>query len=338
MSTVNDHIIERVFQAILQQLGGQSPEATFYNSMKMANMPVDNRMLANFIIQDFPWPIGVELRRLFSGSRKDRDKNRVEQILRAAERSAQFFCFSLLVQLWDESKSREIELSDDFRAQIAGFDRPSFGVYVGLIRATHALIERNKIPPFFDYSRDPDFKFSTLLKTMNDLVSRRNADRHQGGELDCEEAESMLADLLEQMAFLARYKMVTIKEIQVLHPKLKPIKYQHVMKMLNSQHEDFSALEQIYDDFSESHSVLLMKDFVTPKQYINLSPFVVDTGTLLGEQRMAGVKNGIYLFQNYDKGKYRYALTNAPETATFNDLPNFEDIEGQFDDFRQTVG
>ena len=67
MENSNDHIIEKVFAAMLEWLGTAAPEYIFYHSLTSANLPVDKRMLANFIIQDFPWPIGVELRRLFSG-------------------------------------------------------------------------------------------------------------------------------------------------------------------------------------------------------------------------------------------------------------------------------
>jgi len=118
VTSTNDHIIEHVFSQILEQLGDNAPEAAFYNSLKSANLPIDNRMLANFIIQDFPWPVGVELRRLFSGDIRNRDKNRIDQVLKVGEKVAQFFSYCLLVQLWDEMKKNPLELSKDFEAQI----------------------------------------------------------------------------------------------------------------------------------------------------------------------------------------------------------------------------
>jgi len=332
----NDHIIEQVFEAILKQVGDQAPESAFYQSMKAANLPIDNRMLANFIIQDFPWPVGVELRRLFSGDLKDRDKNRVDQILRVAEKLAHLFASCLLVQLWDVCKTRNIELSKDFQAQIENVTRPSFGTYVGLIRATHNLFGKQGIKPFLEYSNG-DFKFNKLLDSFNKLIKMRNEDRHHASEMDCQEGEEVLSDLLVNLAVFSKYKLVTIKEIKVVGPKLKRVKFNHAIRMLNSQHEDFNLVEQDFEEFSDSHAVLLMKDFANPKEYLNLSPFIVDTSTLLENQKIPGIKNGIYLFSQIREDKYLYLLTNAPEQAVFNDLPNFGYLREQFEDFRQTL-
>ena len=336
MVNPNDQIIEQVFNAILQHVGDQSPESTFYRSMKAANIPIDNRMLANYIIQDFPWPVGVELRRLFSGDLKDRDKNRVDQILRVGEKLAQLFSSCLLVQLWDECKNKKIDLSKDFQIQFENITRASFGTYIGLIRATHNLFEKEGIEPFVEYSAG-DFKFNKLLDSFNKLVTLRNEDRHHASEMDCQEGEEILTDLLVKLAVFSKYKLVTIKEIKVVGPKLKSVRFNHAIRMLNSQHEDFNLVEHAFDEFSESHAVLLMKEFNSPKEYLNLSPFIVDTSTLLENQKIPGIKNGIYLFHQIRDNKYFYLLTNAPEQAVFNDLPHFDYLREQFEDFRRTL-
>ncbi|NND35027.1 MAG: hypothetical protein HKN76_20745 [Saprospiraceae bacterium] len=335
MQSPNDHIIESVFQAMLEHLGPESPESRFYHSMKDANIPLDNRMLANFIIQDFPWPVGVELRRLFSGDLKDRDKNRIDQILRAGEKLAQFFAFCSLVQLWDESKVKEIPLSKDFQHQIENFDRPTFGVYTGLLRAAVNLFEKQAIVPFIDLGSNQ--KSGKLINDFNQMVTMRNEDRHHGSEMDCQEGEELLKELLIQLSCITKYKLASIREIKVLGPKLRKVQFQHSIRMLNSQHEDFTSIERGYDEFSNSHAVLLMKDFTNPKEYLNLSPLVVDTSTLLDKGKVPGIKNGIYMFQQLRNDKYVYALTNASEQAAFNELPNFEFLQEQFDDLRITL-
>ncbi len=335
MASTNDHIIEAVFEAILKHVEPTAPEAAFYNSMKMANLPVDNRMLANFIIQDFPWPIGVELRRLFSGDLRNRDKNRIDQLLRVAEKLAQFFAYCLLVQLWDEVKSRNIELSKDFNFHFEQLEKSSFGIYVGFIRAIHNIFVGSGIEPFVGYNTS-DFQFKKFIKNFNALVTMRNEDRHHTSEMDCHEGEALLNNLLVDLAVLARYKLVTIREIKVIGPKLTQVTFQHSIRMLNSQHEDFNLVEQSFEEFSESHSVLLMKEFASPKAYINLSPFVVDTSTMIDNQKIPGVKNGIYMFNQVKDGRYLYTFTNVPELAAFNDVPQFDFLLKQFDDIRET--
>jgi hypothetical protein len=331
----NDHIIEEVFQAMLEHLGSESSESRFYHSMKDANIPLDNRMLANFIIQDFPWPIGVELRRLFSGDLKDRDKNRIDQILRVGEKLAQFFAFCSLVQLWDQCKSRQITLSKDFQHQIEYLDKPTFGVYTGIFRATINLLEKEEISPFIEFGSGQ--KTGKLINDFNRMVTMRNEERHHGSEMDCQEGEELLKELLIQLSCVTKYKLASIKEIKVLGPKLRKVQFQHSIRMLNSQHEDFTSIERGYDEFSPSHAVLLMKDFTNPKEYLNLSPLVVDTSTLLDKSKVPGIKNGIYMFQQMRSDKYIYALTNASEQAVFNDIPNFDFLLEQFQDLRTTL-
>jgi len=50
----------------------------------------------DLIIKNFPWPVGVELRRLFSGSMRQLDRMRLDQIFKTIERSMQFLSFVML--------------------------------------------------------------------------------------------------------------------------------------------------------------------------------------------------------------------------------------------------
>ena len=155
--------------------------------------------------------------------------------------------------------------------------------------------------------------------------------------MDCQEGEELLKQLLIPLTCITKYKLASIREIKVLGPKLRKVQFQHSIRMLNSQHEDFSSIEQGFDEYSPSHAVLLMQDFTNPKKYLNLSPLIVDTSTLLEKGKVPGVKNGIYMFQQLRDHKYIYALTNASEQAVFNDLPNFDFLQEQFDDLRLTL-
>ncbi len=330
----NDSIIETTFGAILSELGKQSPEHTFYNSMKSANLPIDKRMLANFIIQDFPWPIGVELRRLFSGDRIKKDKQRVEQILIVAERTAQFISFCLLAQYWNEQRKNAFKFSTDFQAQIGGLRRPSFGVYVGVFRAIYHQFKEQKITPFLEIEEK---KGEKILSLYNDFVEKRNDVQHQKGNSSCEELEEMLIVLLQEVAFLVKYKLVTIKEIKVFSPRFKPVSFKHTISLLNSQHEDFNAIEQNFDFYFDSHSVLLLKGGNFQGSHLNLSPFIIDTGTILEHQQVSGIKNGIYMLNEIRSNKNIYTFTNAPEQVSFKDVEGFEEMEAQMEELKSLL-
>ena len=77
---------------------------------------------------------------------------------------SQFFSFCLLVQLWDEVKSKDIELSKDFIVHIEQLNKPSFGICIGLIRSIHKIFEISGIEPFVEYNTK-DFNFKKFLKS-----------------------------------------------------------------------------------------------------------------------------------------------------------------------------
>ncbi len=334
MKSTNDHIIESTFTAILSELDENSPENTFFNSMKSANLPIDKRMLANFIIQDFPWPIGVELRRLFSGDRIKRDKQRVEQIFIIAERMAQVVCFCFMAQYWNEQRKKAFDFSTDFKAQLNGFRRPSFGVYVGIFRAVLNQFKEKNTAPFLEIEEG---KGDRILSLFNDFVEKRNDVQHQKGNTSCEELEEMLIDLLKELAFLVKYKLVTIKEIKVFNPRFKPVTFKHTISLLNSQHEDFNAVEQNFDFFFDSHSVLMLRGNNFEGSHLNLSPFIIDTGSILESQQIANVKNGIYLLNEIRSNKSLYTFTNAREQVSFKGIEGFEEVENQLEELKKML-
>lgn len=331
MKSTNDYIIDATFSAILSELDERSPEHAFFNSMKSANLTVDERMLANFIIQDFPWPIGVELRRLFSGDRIKRDKQRIEQIFIIAERTVQIICFCFMAQYWNEQRKKAFAFSTDFQAQVNGLRRPSFGVYVGTFRALYNQFKDQNISPFLEIDEE---KGKRLLALYNDFVEKRNDVHHQKGNTSCEDLEKMLTSLLKELAFLVKYKLVTIKEIKVFNPLFKPVSFKHTISLLNSQHEDFNAIEQNFDFFFDSHSVLMLHGNNFEGSHLNLSPFIIDTGSVLENQQVANIKNGIYMLNEIRSNKSIYTFTNAPEQVSFKGVEGFEEVENQLEELK----
>ena len=61
---------------------------------------IDHRILGDLLIKSFPWPIGVELRRLFSGTLQRPDRGRLDQIFKTIERTMQFISYVLVSQCW----------------------------------------------------------------------------------------------------------------------------------------------------------------------------------------------------------------------------------------------
>ena len=87
----NDEVVERVFRAMTVH----KPSLAALLSMgEEDGTGIDCRLLADHIVRNFPWPIGVELCRLFSGGMRAADRRRLDQRLKTIERSMQFLALN----------------------------------------------------------------------------------------------------------------------------------------------------------------------------------------------------------------------------------------------------
>ena len=64
MAKINEDLILKVFAEMVKNI----PSISKYIPEKDDDEEIDYRINGDLVIKNFPWPIGVELRRLFSGS------------------------------------------------------------------------------------------------------------------------------------------------------------------------------------------------------------------------------------------------------------------------------
>lgn len=105
MATINEELVRAVFSEMLKHKVTLSKLAV---NVEDDDEVTDYRLLADLIIRNFPWPIGIELRRLFSGSMRQLDRMRLDQIFKTIERSMQFLSFVMLSQLVYEASENQI--------------------------------------------------------------------------------------------------------------------------------------------------------------------------------------------------------------------------------------
>ena len=73
----------------------------------------------------------------------------------------------------------------------------------------------------------------------------------------------------------------------------------------------------MYDTFTDSNSVILLKSKKDLNEYLNLSPFIIDENALLGEK-----KSKLFFFSHFDKnsGTYQYKFSyNAADKLSVSD-------------------
>ncbi len=334
MSQINEDLIRTVFDEMLK------------HKVTLAKMVLDEeedeeitdfRVLADLVIKNFPWPVGVELRRLFSGSMRQLDRMRLDQIFKTIERSMQFLSFVMLSQMVKEKNEGRLIIPESFSKDFSGrFLVLSLGNFSWLIRSIGNLFAEQNTQWFM-----PEMAESFNNKFYNALdfwIPERNEIGHyqinltqEDIEKRCVEYEEKLTFILQRMAFLAKYKLVSVKEIRVIKSKIRQADFHHVIDLLNSSDSDFKAREFHEPSFTESQSVLLMKTMKSLNEYLNLSPLIIDTSTeVLDTKEKFDIKKDIFMYSKFRNDQLMYLGTEVTEKCDLRSLKNYEVLLMEF--------
>lgn len=305
---------------------------------------LDPRILGDVVIRNFPWPIGVELRRLFSAPARQLDRMRLDQLFKTIERSLQFLSFIMISQLWIEIKVKKLELPENIKKEfISRIMVLSLGNYTWLIRTTTNFFKEMNIKPFLtEMSENIN---QTFLSAIDFWVPERNEIGHyqinltnEEIEKRCVEYEEKLSFILATIAFLCRYKLVSIRDIKVIHPRNKMPRFNHLMNILNSSDSGFKPQEIEETKFCESNSVLLLKSVKSIDEYLNLSPLVIDTNSeIIDDKKKFEIKKDIFLYTKFRNNHLMYAGTEVTERCDLRNLHNYSNLLEQFNDMLLTI-
>ncbi len=341
MLQINDALIHGVFEEIVKH----RPALAKYLIADDEEDEVDVRILADQVIKSFPWPIGVELRRLFSGSMRSLDRGRLDQLFKTIERTMQFMSFVMVIELYEEIFNKRLELDEKFRSQfVQRFMLLSLGSFTWIIRAIGTLFEKNDMLYFM-----PEMKgmlHDQFFKNLDFWVPERNEIGHYQINLTQEEIEKRCVEyadkltyILQQIAYITKYKLVTIREIKVNKSRHRDATYEHWMDILNSSDSDFKSQEAILDDFSDSKAVLLMKSIKEPKEFLNLSPLVIDTRTeVIDSKDKFNIKKDIFMYTKFRDKKLMYVGTEVTEKCDLTSLSNYAQLVSDFETLMSKLG
>ena len=122
-----------------------------------------------------------------------------------------------------------------------------------------------------------------------------------------------------------------MRQIMVNKHKHREPQFNHHVDLLNSSDSDFKTQEMQFASFADSNSVLLMRDFKVPKEYINLSPFVIDTRPeILDQKEKFGIKKDVFLFSKFQNEKLFYVGTEVTEKVDLGSLSFYPELLLQF--------
>jgi len=250
----------------------------------------------------------------------------------------------MICQIWKDKKEGKLEitgnLARDFQSRIVLL---TLGNYAWLIRAIGNLLNEKKRKWFLpEMGENFDNEFFAALDFW---VPERNEVGHyqinlkqEEIERRCVEYEEKLAYILQRIAFLCKYKLVSVREIKVNHPKNQPAKFDHVVDILNSSDSDFIAREMEEEKYSESHSILLMKSLKTMDDYLNLSPLIIDTNCeIIDNKEKFDIKKDIFMYTKFRDDHLMYIGTEVTEKCDLRSLHNYQILLSQFKDMIATI-
>ncbi len=309
---------------------------------------LDHRELSNIITKEFPWPIGIELRRLLSGSMTDLNRGRLDQTLKTYERTLQFSAFVLVINLYEEHKKNSADLPSGFKIEFSKrFRVLTLGNYVWLINSIGNIFKKSSFELFMPEMAE--FFSKPCIRNANLMVQDRNDLSHylvnlndDDIELKCVESFEKLGELLGDLAFLTNYPLVTIPQINVRKNRNSQVNFEHHLLLLNSASSNFYGTKRIFDQFTDTPSVLVIKNAKEmPTQSLNLSPLIIDTHyeTIDSPEKKLKLKKDVLLYSKYDAGQplISYVGTESIEKPDATFLSFYETLKEEFQDIYQTL-
>lgn len=340
--TVNQKIIETLANAIAPY--SETVSDLIENAKRRDRTP-KVRDLRVAVIDSFPTPLGTHLRKLLLS--EDISTERLQRIVNVYNVSAELLAYTLLSQLWEALREKpDVKVPDDQREQLRAFltlDAESVEEfdYVQLIRALGDVFDVLNVPFFiseFAALRDAFYQSEGLQKAYLFLEEMRaelkatvTADEI---ESFCVQAEDHLCELFKYLGFSAKYKLVTIKSIEMHKKRFQSPSFKHNLVVLDRITAAFGVLDEVLtsESFTENDSVVLIptEDALSP--YLNLSPFILDENALSGQQN-----SKVFFFRYGSDGNYYYQLTdNLKDILIINDA-QYADIKLLHEEFRRLI-
>jgi hypothetical protein len=340
LAAINETLVQLVFKEMLKY----KPSLQKVLSTGEEEVFTDPRYVGQLVIRNFPSPIGIELRRLFSVSLRLPDKLRLEQIFFSIDRCLQFISFIMISQLWNEERQQRIIIPEEFGKEFSKrIQALNIDDYVWIIRSIILLFEDNQITCFVpEIMENLDNSFFKNINFQAPAITESGQYQFDVPvyEMDnaCKESEMKLVSLLQQISFLCNYKLASIQNIKVIKAKYRAPQYLHAINVLGGDNADPRSMEIVRDNCVESHSVLLLKSQITLDEYLNLTPLIIDTGSFLAEDKENfDVKNDILLYHMSKGNHLIYNGSEVTEKCDLRTLRNYPLILSQFKDMVETI-
>jgi hypothetical protein len=339
---VNNHLVD----TLLKEVAQHSPEVGYMLEAYIKCNRMDMRMIRQAIIDSFPAPVGEQLRRLFANSTIN--VKRLRQLVITYETIIELLCFTMISQLWEAKfKNPGLVIHEDYLVEFNSFfalsaDGYQTYNYVKLMEAIAGIFNENKIEYFVEelntlgqnlLAKDEFYKAHLFMEEMKKELAEDNVKANEI-ESFCVQAEKHLGTILKHLAFFVKYKLTTIKRIEIIKRRHKEPKFRHNKVLLDKVTAGIVDDVTVYNSFTDNNSVILLKDVQQVVDYLSLSPFIIDENALTGNQNS---KLFFYSFQNASARDYYYKFIDNQEEKLIVSDEKYSLVKEQFDEFKENL-
>jgi hypothetical protein len=315
----------------------------------------------DLIISSFPEVLSNHLKKLLipsSGSFNDGTffdkigKSRLQQIVITHQSLMQLLAFTMLAQLWKRSNDESFHIPPETAQMVRHFlklkreERATYDFSKFISEIRHVL-DQNETPYFMSEMKE-------VAKTMNQSKEHRDALQfleHLNGkafslQLDDEEArqlcviaEEKLAIIMQEIGFLSNYTMASVKTINVLNYRhYKNPKYRHnIVKLVQFGASPPLKESEKLKELLDCNSVLIYKETATGREFLNLSPFVIDNNSFNPKAEDAQLFFFYGCQPENDIFEFAHAYKPKDPLLPLNEEKYFALIKPQFEAFSQSL-
>ena len=288
------------------------------------------------VFQNYGWLIQIFLQKMGTSIGQEKTLRRLSFMAEAYQASLRYLCYIQLAQLMQAENKPRLGIISDF-IQMEGNKYLSFDYTSLLLITTDALgqnVFTKEINKFAEELTDTESAlYGTALYLQNQrqkLMANTIAEDDKFPAM-LDEYLTALAYWLRKLSFLAKYRLVSIKDINLNYRLGTTKNFVHLYGELHgvysegeSPEEDYNA-KSIEGSFTYNKSILLFKgtDIATcmdkindPSSYLCLSPLVVDQSVYVGKPTQTPE---IFYYAGYEKQKRQYNYTLYKNELVFGE-------------------
>ncbi len=286
------------------------------------------------IFQNYGWLVETFLQKMGSAAGQEKNLRRLSFMAEAWQASLRYMCYIQMAQMLQQPDTAKASICTDF-IQMEGNSYLDFD-YTSLLLTCTALTGQDRfvkeLSSFVEELTDTESAlYGTALYLQHQrqqLMANAIAEDDQLGIL-LDEYLTALVYWLRKIAFLAKYRLVSIKDINLNYRMGTAKNFVHLYGELHGIYSDGGMSDEDYNSksiegyFTYNKSVLLfrgtdvascMEKIDDPATYLSLSPLIIDQSVYAGKPTQTPE---IFYYTGYQKAKRQYGYAQYKNELAF---------------------